>query len=126
MSMNNAYAKLGVALAISLVLMFLLSMSMVRTIDHFQLNLSNFRYLSVRVFLLGATVDLARADGPGRASAHGAAIARLVSGGVELAVSEAEMATRGLRLEDLILGAQPASGSTLAAWTLEADRVLVF
>jgi sulfur relay (sulfurtransferase) complex TusBCD TusD component (DsrE family) len=36
------------------------------------------------------------------------------------------MATRGLRLEDLILGAQPASSATLAAWTLDADRVLVF
>jgi uncharacterized protein involved in oxidation of intracellular sulfur len=90
------------------------------------LELARAEDLSVRVFLLGATVDLARADGPGRASAQGAAIGRLVSGGVELAVSEAEMVTRGLQPEDLILGAQPASGSTLAAWTLEADRVLVF
>ena len=62
------------------------------------LELARAEDLSVRVFLLGATVDLARADGPGRAPAQGAAIARLVSGGVELAVSEAEMATRGLRL----------------------------
>ena len=53
MSMNNAYAKLGVALAISLVLMFLLSMSMVRTIDHFQLNLSNFYMALVMVAPMG-------------------------------------------------------------------------
>ena len=53
MSMNNAYAKLGVALAICLVLMFLLSMSMVRTIDHFQLNLSNFYMALVMVAPMG-------------------------------------------------------------------------
>jgi uncharacterized protein involved in oxidation of intracellular sulfur len=90
------------------------------------LELARAEDLSVRVFLLGATVDLARADGPGRAPAQAGAVGRLVSGGVEVAVSEAEMATRGLRPEDLMLGAQPASSAMLAAWTLDADRVLVF
>jgi uncharacterized protein involved in oxidation of intracellular sulfur len=90
------------------------------------LELARAEDLSVRVFLLGATVELARADGLGHTPAQGAAVGRLVSGGVEVAVSEAEMTARGLPPEDLILGAQPASSSTLAAWTLEADRVLVF
>jgi uncharacterized protein involved in oxidation of intracellular sulfur len=82
--------------------------------------------VSIRVFLLGAMVELAQVDGRGHPTAQGAALGRLVVAGVEIAVSEAEMAARGLRSEDLILGAQPASGSSLAAWTLEADRVLVF
>lgn len=90
------------------------------------LELARAEDLSVRVFLLGATVDLARADGRGRTPTLGAAVGRLVRGGVEVAVSEAEMTALGLQPEDLILGALPASGPTLAAWTLEADRVLVF
>jgi uncharacterized protein involved in oxidation of intracellular sulfur len=90
------------------------------------LELARAEDLSIRVFLLGATVELARADGPGGTSAQGATVERLVGGGVAVAVSEAEMAARELRPEDLILGAQPAPTSTLAAWTLEADRVLVF
>lgn len=40
--MKDSYLKLGIALAISLVLMFVLTMSMVRTIDHFYFNLSSF------------------------------------------------------------------------------------
>jgi uncharacterized protein (DUF305 family) len=39
--MNDHYVKLGVSLAVSLVLMFVLTMSMIDTIDHFHLNLSN-------------------------------------------------------------------------------------
>lgn len=91
------------------------------------LELARAEDLSVRVFLLGAVVEMAIASGRGRTQAvRGTAVGRLVSGGVEIAVSEAEMTARGLRSEDLILGAQPASGSALAAWILEADRVLVF
>jgi uncharacterized protein involved in oxidation of intracellular sulfur len=90
------------------------------------LELARAEDLNVRLFLLGATVEFARAEGLGRAPTQEAAVGRLVSGGVEVAVSQAEMTARGLRPEDLIIGAQPASGSTLAAWTIEADRVLVF
>ena len=35
------YLKLGISLLLSLVTMFLLSMSMIRTLDHFYLNPSN-------------------------------------------------------------------------------------
>ena len=36
------YVKFGIILLVSLVLMWTLSMSMVRTVDHFYFNLSNF------------------------------------------------------------------------------------
>lgn len=39
--MGKSYAKLGIALAVSYVVMFVLTMSMIRTSDHFYLNLSN-------------------------------------------------------------------------------------
>ncbi len=83
--------------------------------------------LTVRVYLLGAAVEYAQAGGVGAGSPSVAEhVSRLVSGGVEVAISEMELASRGLRTEDLVIGAQPATLTTLAAWTLDADRVLVF
>jgi hypothetical protein len=40
--MSHSYARLGLALGVSLLLMFLLTMSMVRSLDHYHLNLGNF------------------------------------------------------------------------------------
>jgi cation transport ATPase len=55
---NSNYAKLGIALAVSLLLMFVLSMSMIRTIDHFHLNLSNFYMALVMVAPMGIVMLL--------------------------------------------------------------------
>jgi len=55
---NSSYAKLGIALGVSLVLMFLLTMSMIRTIDHFYLNLSNFYMALVMVAPMGIVMLL--------------------------------------------------------------------
>jgi cation transport ATPase len=55
---NDNYAKLGIALAVSLVLMFVLTMSMIRTIDHFYLNLSNFYMALVMVAPMGIVMLL--------------------------------------------------------------------
>lgn len=54
----TSYARLGVALALSLVLMFLLTMSMVRTLDHFYLNLSNFYMALIMVAPMGVIMLL--------------------------------------------------------------------
>lgn len=51
--MKDSYLKLGIALAISLMLMFVLTMSMVRTIDHFYFNLSNFYMALIMVAPMG-------------------------------------------------------------------------
>ena len=45
------------------------------------LELARAEDLSIRVFLLGAAVELARADGPGRTPAQGAGAGRLVRQG---------------------------------------------
>jgi uncharacterized protein (DUF305 family) len=55
---NRPYARLGIALAISLVLMFLLTMSMVRTLDHYHLNLSSFWMALVMVAPMGLVMLL--------------------------------------------------------------------
>ena len=55
---NDSYAKLGIALGVSLVLMFVLTMSMIRTIDHFYLNLSNFYMALVMVAPMGIVMLL--------------------------------------------------------------------
>lgn len=49
----DSYTKLAIALGLSLILMFVLSMSMVRTLDHFYLNLSNFYMAVVMVAPMG-------------------------------------------------------------------------
>ncbi|HET9506470.1 MAG TPA: DUF305 domain-containing protein [Gaiellaceae bacterium] len=55
---NDSYAKLGIALGVSLVLMFVLTMSMIRTIDHLYLNLSNFYMALVMVAPMGIVMLL--------------------------------------------------------------------
>lgn len=57
--MNKHYVKFGITMAVSLVLMFLLSMSMVRTFDHFYLNLSNFYMALIMVAAMGIVMLVA-------------------------------------------------------------------
>ena len=47
--MKSMYVRFGVVLLVSLVLMFVLSMSMIRSADHFQINPSNFYMALVMV-----------------------------------------------------------------------------
>lgn len=56
--MDHPYVRLGVSLGISLVLMFVLSMSMVDTLDHFHLNLSNLYRALVMVAPMGVVMLL--------------------------------------------------------------------
>lgn len=56
--MPNSYARLGIALAISLVLMFVLTMSMVDTWDHFIPNESNFYMAVIMVAPMGVIMLL--------------------------------------------------------------------
>jgi xanthine/uracil/vitamin C permease (AzgA family) len=51
--MSHSYARLGLALGVSLLLMFLLTMSMVRSLDHYHLNLSNFYMALIMVAPMG-------------------------------------------------------------------------
>ncbi len=51
--MKHHYLRFGITLGVSLLLMFLLTMSMIRTIDHFYLNLSNFYMALVMVAPMG-------------------------------------------------------------------------
>lgn len=51
--MSRSYTKLGIALAISYVVMFLLTMSMIRQFDHFYLNASNAYMAAVMVLPMG-------------------------------------------------------------------------
>lgn len=54
----NPYARLGIALGVSLVLMFLLTMSLIDTVDHFHLNLSNFYMALIMVAPMGIVMLL--------------------------------------------------------------------
>ncbi|HEX2883523.1 MAG TPA: DUF305 domain-containing protein [Candidatus Limnocylindria bacterium] len=54
--MKDSYLKLGISLAISLVLMFVLTMSMVRTINHFYFNLSNLYMALIMVAPMGVVM----------------------------------------------------------------------
>ena len=51
--MKMSYGRFGLVLMVSLALMFVLSMSMVRTVDHFYLNPSNFYMALVMVAAMG-------------------------------------------------------------------------
>lgn len=53
------YVRFGLTLTVSLFLMFVLSMSMVRTIDHFYLNLSNFYMALIMVGAMGIVMLIA-------------------------------------------------------------------
>ena len=81
----------------------------------------------VRLFLLGDAVSWAAAPtrgGAAKASVN--PVSALINGGCVVAVSDTGMRDRGLATDDLVIGAEPASASTLAAWCLEAERLLVF
>ncbi|WP_099041878.1 DUF305 domain-containing protein [Mycobacterium neglectum] len=54
--MNRSYVKFGITMAASLILMFLLTMSMIRTVDHFYLNLSNFYMALIMVAAMGVVM----------------------------------------------------------------------
>jgi hypothetical protein len=56
---KGSYVRFGVVMAISLVVMFLLSMSMIRTLDHFYLNPSNFYMALVMVAPMGLIMMVA-------------------------------------------------------------------
>lgn len=49
----SMYAKFGIIMVVSLGLMWVLSMSMVRTLDHFYFNLSNFYMALIMVSAMG-------------------------------------------------------------------------
>lgn len=81
----------------------------------------------VRVFLSNEAVRLAKvgssesgAEGPGHD------IPSLVNAGAVVAVSDTAMRERRIAPTELVIGAEPASLSTLAAWCLESDRLMVF
>lgn len=91
------------------------------------LELARSEDVNVRVYLLGSAVLLARTSiDDGRARLPTSPIGRLVSAGIEVAVSEADLSVLGIADDDLVLGVTPATAGILAAWTLTAERVLVF
>ena len=51
--MKEQYVKLGISLAVSLVLMFVLTMSLIDTVEHFHLNLSNLYMAMIMVAPMG-------------------------------------------------------------------------
>lgn len=56
------YIKLGITLSVSLLLMFVLSMSMIVSLDHFYLNLSNFYMALIMVTAMGVVMLLSMWD----------------------------------------------------------------
>jgi sulfur relay (sulfurtransferase) complex TusBCD TusD component (DsrE family) len=98
----------------------------------------------VRVFLAGRAVlcaVLAPPTGAGSAGAGSAGAASagaasadqaremlcgLISAGVVVGVSEPAMRDHALLPDRLVMGAEPTTVATLAAWCLESERLLVF
>lgn len=82
---------------------------------------------TVRVFLLNDAVRWAAAGDP---DAHGQGLANaiptVVSAGGMVAVSDLGMNAHGMTQRDLVMGAESTAISTLAAWCLTADRLMVF
>ncbi|MFO7532571.1 MAG: DUF305 domain-containing protein [Candidatus Limnocylindrales bacterium] len=56
------YIKFGITLSVSLLLMFVLSMSMIVSLDHFYLNLSNFYMALIMVAAMGVVMLLSMWD----------------------------------------------------------------
>jgi hypothetical protein len=56
---HSSYVRFGIVMAISLLVMYLLSMSMIRTFDHFYLNPSNLYMALVMVAPMGLIMMLA-------------------------------------------------------------------
>lgn len=79
----------------------------------------------VRVFLMGDAVACAKAGQKVPAGYYNAGdMVRMVEGDIGLCGTC--MDARGLRDEEVVAGARRATLQTLAEWTAEADKVLVF
>jgi uncharacterized protein involved in oxidation of intracellular sulfur len=82
---------------------------------------------NVRLFLLGDAVSWAAAPSRDAAAQHPVnPVSALINTGCVVAVSDVGMRDRGIAQSDLVIGAEPATSSTLAAWCLESERLLVF
>jgi sulfur relay (sulfurtransferase) complex TusBCD TusD component (DsrE family) len=81
---------------------------------------------TVRVFLLNDAVQWAAGDAHGRSDVASDPVASVVSAGGVVAVSDVGMSDHGLSPGDLVIGTEPTALSTLAAWCLTSDRLLVF
>ncbi len=82
---------------------------------------------TVRVFLLNEAVRWAEvrdSDAPHEGLAD--AISTVVNAGGLVAVSDVGMSAHGMTPGDLVMGTEPTAMSTLAAWCLAADRLMVF
>ena len=79
------------------------------------LELARSEGVSVRVYLLGGSVELARSAPADAEPSAARQVRRLVGGGVEVAVNELDLRSRGLDPEDLVIGAEPTPGPALAA-----------
>jgi uncharacterized protein involved in oxidation of intracellular sulfur len=84
--------------------------------------------VQLKVFLLADAVGCARA---GQQVPEGFySLERMLKGltvhGVQVGACGTCLDARGLRQEDLLEGVQRSTMDELAAWTLEADRVIVF
>ncbi len=81
----------------------------------------------VRVYLSNDAVRLATvAVADARAERSGSGITGLVNAGALVAVSDSALRERRIPSSDLVIGAEPAALSTLAAWCLGSDRLMVF
>jgi uncharacterized protein (DUF305 family) len=81
--MNQPYIRFGLLLAVSLMIMFVLSMAQIRTFDHFYLNLSNL-WISLLMVSAMAVVMLVGMSSmfPDRKVTAGLVVAFLVGAGV--------------------------------------------
>lgn len=80
---------------------------------------------SVRVFLMGDAVACAKAGQKVPAGYYNAGdMVRMVGG--EIALCGTCMDARGIGAEEIVPGAHRGSLDELAAWTAEADKVLIF
>lgn len=81
----------------------------------------------VRVFLSNEAIRFALVGSPEPGgSAARADVPALVRAGAEVAVSDTALRERRIAPTDLVIGAEPAGFSTMAAWCLESDRLMVF
>lgn len=80
---------------------------------------------SVRVFLMGDAVACAKAGQKVPEGYYNAGdLVRMVGG--EVGLCGTCLDARGIKSDDVVEGARRSTMSELAAWTAEADKVLVF
>lgn len=87
--------------------------------------LSKLQGQTVRVFLVGDAVACAKAGQKVPEGWYNAGDMVRMAGG-EVGLCGTCMAARGLRDDELVGGARRSTLNELAAWTAEADKVLVF